>query len=124
MTRQDPPVQGDERAMLVGWLDFHRETLAMKVEGLTTEKFAARPIPNSMMSLLGLVRHLTEIERTYFRAVFGGEELPDLAFDDDPFGETPAGDWLTAGCHTGSCRRCLESRVGSSGKDRPGDGLS
>lgn len=82
--------------MLVGWLDFHRETLAMKVEGLTADRFAARPIPNSTMSLLGLVRHLTEIERTYFRTVFGGEELPDLAFGDDPFGEKPDGDWTAA----------------------------
>ena len=34
MTRADPPLDGDERAMLVGWLDFHRETLAIKAGGL------------------------------------------------------------------------------------------
>jgi len=82
--------------MLVGWLDFHRETLAIKVEGLDAGQFAACPIPNSPTSLLGLVRHLTEIERTYFRRVFAGEELPDLPFGADPFGEEPGSDFESA----------------------------
>ena len=82
--------------MLVGWLDFHRETLAMKVAGLTSEQFARRPIPNSAMSLLGLVRHVTEIERTYFRRVFAGQDLPDLPFGTDPFGEESKNDFESA----------------------------
>ncbi len=96
MPRDEPPVEGDERTILVGWLDFHRETLAMKVEGLTSEQFASRPIPNSATSLLGLVRHLTEIERTYFRRVFGGQDLPDMAFGTDPFGEGRDNDFESA----------------------------
>lgn len=82
--------------MLVGWLDFHRETLAIKVEGLAPEQLSVRPIANSATSLLGLVRHLTEIERTYFRRVFAGEELPDLPFGVDPFGEEPGSDFASA----------------------------
>jgi hypothetical protein len=96
VTRVEPPLEGDERSMLVGWLDFHRETLAIKVDGLTPEQFSARPIANSATSLLGLVRHLTEIERTYFRRVFAGEELPDLPFGVDPFGEGPGNDFASA----------------------------
>lgn len=89
-------MEGDERTMLVGWLDFHRQTLGLKCEGLNAEQFARRPIPSSTMSLLGLVRHLTEIERTYFRRVFAGEDLPDLPFGDDPFGEGPDTDFAEA----------------------------
>lgn len=82
--------------MLVGWLDFHRETLAIKAGGLGPDQFAARPIANSAISLLGLVRHLTEIERTYFRRVFAGAEVPDLPFGVDPFGEEPGSDFASA----------------------------
>jgi hypothetical protein len=82
--------------MLVGWLDFHRETLATKTEGLSAEQLAARPVADSATSLLGLVRHLTEIERTYFRRVYAGEDLPELPFGEDPFGETPTSDFAIA----------------------------
>ena len=94
--RQEPPLEGDERTMLVGWLDFHRETLSMKTRGLSSEQFAARPITGSVTSLLGLVRHLTEIERTYFRRVYAGDDVPELAFGEDPFGETPESDYGVA----------------------------
>lgn len=96
MTRPEPPLEGDERTMLVGWLDFHRETLAMKTEGLSPEQLATRPIANSATSLLGLVRHLTEIERTYFRRVYAGEDVSELPFGEDPFGETAASDFAVA----------------------------
>jgi Protein of unknown function (DUF664) len=62
---------------------------------LTSEQFASRPIPGSATSLLGLVRHLTEIERTYFRRVFGGQEVPDLPFGTDPFGEESETDFAS-----------------------------
>lgn len=96
MSRAEPPVEGDERTMLVGWLDFHRDTLAMKMHGLPSEQLATRPIANSATSLLGLLRHLTEIERSYFRRVFGGQVVPDLPFGEDPFGETPESDFAAA----------------------------
>ena len=94
--RPEPPVEGDERTMLVGWLDFHRETLALKAQGLSPGQFAARPVANSATSLLGLVRHLTEIERTYFRRVYAGQDLPDLPSGQDPFGESPTSDFGVA----------------------------
>lgn len=68
----------------------------MKAGGLEPKQFASRPIANSPTSLLGLVRHLTEIERTYFQRVFAGEEVPDLAFGTDPFGEEPGRDFPSA----------------------------
>ena len=96
MTRPEPPLEGDERTMLVGWLDFHRETLAMKADGLDAQQFSTRPVANSATSLLGLVRHLTEIERTYFRRVYAGEDVAEFPFGEDPFGEHPSSDFATA----------------------------
>jgi len=73
--------------MLVGWLDFHRETLGVKCDGLSAEQLAARSVPPSALSLAGLVRHLAEIERTYFRRTFAGDSVASEPYEDDPFRE-------------------------------------
>ena len=55
----------DERSLLNGWLDYYRATLLAKCDGLTGEQLTARSCPPSPMSLIGLVRHMTEMERVY-----------------------------------------------------------
>jgi hypothetical protein len=59
---QVPPV-ADERQMLEAWLDFHRQTLLAKCAGLTADQLKERAAPPSGLSLLGLVRHMAEVER-------------------------------------------------------------
>ena len=54
--RTDPPFHGDERATLVGFLSYHRETLEMKCAGLDARALAERAVTPSTLSLLGLVR--------------------------------------------------------------------
>lgn len=77
--RISPPLRGDERETLRAFLDFHRATLEMKCEGLSTEELRRQSSPPSTLSLLGLVRHLAEVERTWFRRVINREEgLPLL----------------------------------------------
>jgi hypothetical protein len=63
---------GDERALLEGWLDYYRASLLAKCEGLSGEQLVARSCEPSRMSLLGLVRHMTEMERVY------GHRLADV----------------------------------------------
>lgn len=63
----------DERATLLAYLAAYRETLAMKCAGLDAAQLAARSVPPSTMSLLGLVRHLTDVERSWFRNTMAGE---------------------------------------------------
>jgi hypothetical protein len=70
-TRTEPPETGDERAMLAGFLDFHRQTLRWKCAGLTDEQLKTRSVPTSALTLLGLVRHITEVERWWFHRFFG-----------------------------------------------------
>jgi uncharacterized damage-inducible protein DinB len=72
VTRIDPPLVNAERPSLLAWLDYHRETLAMKCEGLTAEELCRRSVPPSTMSLIGLVRHMAEVERNWFQRVLSG----------------------------------------------------
>jgi len=76
--RAEPGLQAGEREMLTGWLDYHRATLAWKCEGLTDDQLRERSVPPSGLSLLGLVRHLAECERSWFRHVLLGADLPYL----------------------------------------------
>ena len=76
MERAEPAPEADEREMLAGWLDYHRATLAWKCEGLTDEQLRQRSVPPSTMSLLGLVRHMTEVERSWFRRCVASEDAP------------------------------------------------
>ncbi|WP_285563876.1 DinB family protein [Streptomyces sp. RTGN2] len=74
--RIGPPSVGSERDMLRAFLDYHRATLAMKCEGLTDEELRQQSVPPSTLSLLGLVRHMAEVERAWFRRVFEDNEAP------------------------------------------------
>ncbi|MFD6278021.1 DinB family protein [Streptomyces sp. NPDC060209] len=86
--RSVPAIDAAERTMLEGWLDYHRETLAMKCAGLTDAQLREASVPPSEFTLLGLVRHLAENERGWFREVLAGEELPPIyGTDEDPDGE-------------------------------------
>lgn len=83
--RIGPPVIADEREMLRAFLDFHRATLAMKCDGLSDEDLRRQSMPPSTLSLLGLVRHLAEVERTWFRRVINGEDIPLVWSDGGDF---------------------------------------
>jgi uncharacterized damage-inducible protein DinB len=76
--RTYPPFEADERATLTAFLDYQRATLALKCEGLTDDQLRERAVPPSSLSLLGLVRHMAEVERNWFRPVLGGEEMAGI----------------------------------------------
>ncbi|MFC7483396.1 DUF664 domain-containing protein [Luedemannella flava] len=64
--------------MLVGYLRDYRLTLGMKCADLDAEGLARRSVPPSDMSLLGLVRHMADVERNWFRVVLAGQDVPRL----------------------------------------------
>ncbi|WP_226346959.1 GNAT family N-acetyltransferase [Agilicoccus flavus] len=76
-TRTDGPMTGAERELLEHWLDLYRETVLLKIAGLDAEQLARRSVPPSTLSLLGLVRHLTEVEAYWLRQVLLGQEVSD-----------------------------------------------
>lgn len=91
--RKDPPWDADERTTLGAFLDLQRATLLWKTEGLTFEQLTHRHV-SSKTTLLGLVKHLTDVERWWFSSVFDGQtDAPyywekngvfDSEFDIDP----------------------------------------
>ncbi|WP_326633296.1 MULTISPECIES: DinB family protein [unclassified Streptomyces] len=83
--RIGPPSFGSERDMLRAFLDYHRATLAMKCEGLADEELRQRSMPPSTLSLLGLVRHMAEVERAWFRRVFEDNDAPMVWSDKTDF---------------------------------------
>ncbi|MFJ9695589.1 DinB family protein [Kitasatospora sp. NPDC101183] len=74
--RTEPPHLAGDRASLVAFLDYQRRTLAWKCSALSPEQLRARAVPPSGLSLLGLVRHAAEVERSWFRNVVNGEDVP------------------------------------------------
>ena len=76
--REGGPTLGDERTTLVEALRCQRLTLELKSAGLDAEAMARRSIEPSTMSLLGLVRHLAEMERATFRVLMSGQEVSRL----------------------------------------------
>jgi len=76
----DPRYSGtdltDERSTLLDYLDAYRLTLEMKCADLDAEQLARRSVPPSTLSLLGLVRHMADVERGWFRRTMAGEDVP------------------------------------------------
>jgi uncharacterized damage-inducible protein DinB len=84
--RADPGRILDERQALEAWLDFHRDTLLRKCADLTAGQLKERAVPPSRLSLLGLVRHMTEVERWWFRMHAANTDLP-FPYDPDQTGQ-------------------------------------
>ena len=74
----DFPDTGDIRPILQGYLDHHRLTLLRICSGLSAEQLAFRPVAPSTLSLLGLVRHMTKVERIWLRIRAAGEDVAPL----------------------------------------------
>jgi hypothetical protein len=81
--RSEPPMDGlAERQMLEEWLEFHRTTLLLKTEGVDDRGRKARPVTTSKLSLHGLVRHMAEVERSWFRRVLQRDpQAPYIWYD-------------------------------------------
>jgi Protein of unknown function (DUF664) len=89
--RTDFPLVAAEREALENMLESYRETLLWRIGGLTAEQLTARAVPPSRLSLLGLLRHLTEVERIWFlervagqprELIYKTEQNNDADFDD------------------------------------------
>jgi uncharacterized damage-inducible protein DinB len=108
MTRTAPPTVADERAALSARLDFLRATVLMKLDGLDDEQLR-RPMTPTGLSLLGLVKHLTQVEHSWFVRRVGGSGGPKLFRPDEEFrvlpGETTR--WIV----DGYLRACEQSRA-------------
>jgi uncharacterized damage-inducible protein DinB len=124
--RTEPPFLLGEREMLERWLDFQRTTLLLKCDGLDDEQRKRRPVPTSLLSLHGLVRHMAAVEQGWFQAtflertdvapVFGDPEVADseLVPLDDADWEADLVTWEA---------QCEESRAAAAGRNLDDTGL-
>ena len=81
-----------ERATLLDYLRAHRLTMEMKCAGLDPAQLARQSVPPSTMSLLGLIRHMADVERNWFRRVMAQADAPPLYWSED----LADADWLGA----------------------------
>lgn len=82
-SRVSPPPAAPEQETIEAFLDWQRATLLCKLDGLSDEDLRL-PGTASGLTLLGLVKHLADVERSWFREVFAGEDLAALWDPDDP----------------------------------------
>lgn len=115
--RTEPSTTADERAMLEGWLDYHRATLIEKCSGLTDAQLRTASLAPSELTLMGLVRHLSENEQYWFQVVGAGAPERTLYCseedEDGDFRVTDQDTWAEAlktwqGCVEGA-RRAVSS---------------
>ena len=97
--------------MMRTFLDFHRATLEWKCDGLSDEDLRRQSMPPSTLSLLGLVRHMAEVERRWFREILGGEKLGRVWSD--------TGDFQAAYDATGATRAEAFAAWHAGGRGRP-----
>ena len=91
--RSEPAFVLPEREMLEAWLEFHRTTLLLKCEGVDDAARKARPLQTSLLSLHGLLRHMADVERSWFsRTLLSDPDAPPLFFSRGPDGEADEGD--------------------------------
>ena len=81
--RADPPPRAGERETLLAFLEYQRRTLELKCAGLTAAALGSRAVPPSGLSLLGLVRHLGDVERFWVRTCLSGDPAPPLYWGPD-----------------------------------------
>lgn len=82
----DPPVDADEKTTLSSFLDWYRDAMVRKIEGLDREAATRKLVPSST-TLLGMVKHLGFVERGWFQGVFLGEPIQRLRTPADPDAE-------------------------------------
>jgi Protein of unknown function (DUF664) len=98
--RTDVPLAADEATTLLGFLEYHRETLLVKIDGLSAAQLG-QSLPPTSMTLAGLVKHLACDEDGWFHEVFAGNDMPEpwssIDWEADPdwewhsaIGEDPA----------------------------------
>ena len=86
---KDEVATADEKTTLIAFLGHQRRFLERKATGITDEQARTATCPPSNLTMLGLVRHLSDVERGWAKRGFAGQDAPPLYYND----ERPEGDF-------------------------------
>src|SRR4051812_15825066 len=117
--RAMPPLQAGERTTLESWLDFYRAALATKCDRLTDEQVRTASVPPSPLTLLGLVQHMAEVERNWFRRVLLGEQVPPIHDPDAGPNGRDGGFDLADGASLATARAVWDAEMAGRGRTAP-----
>src|SRR5258707_10015440 len=76
-TADQPDSTGSDRQVLEAFLDFHRQVLVSKVDGISENEARHRRVP-SKTTLAGLIKHMIGVERGWFQEVLAGRKPEDI----------------------------------------------
>jgi hypothetical protein len=85
----EPEADPDLRRLLTNWLDYQRRTFRRKLRNLDAEGIARKSVPPVDLSVLGLIRHMTQMEHVYLAWGLGGGDRVMVYGDDDFEGGSP-----------------------------------
>ncbi|MDO5677033.1 MAG: DinB family protein [Propionibacteriaceae bacterium] len=105
MSECQPPPQGDERATVLGFLDFLRGAIERKTAGFSDDELR-RALPPSSMTLGGMLTHLAFVEDYWLKYVFLGERPTD-PWAEAPWEENSDWDWELIGSVSGDEARAM-----------------
>ena len=116
-SRARPTEHGNEQETLTQMLDYLRATAVIKAAGLTDEAARSRPIPASELSIAGLIKHLSGVERFWFSVDFAGQTIAWPWTEDDPHGGFRLDDGDTIDALIAAYRQeCARSRAAIAGQ--------
>ena len=90
-----PDPVDDERELFVRWLDFLRRSLISKLDGLSEEQARWHP-DGKLLSVLGVVNHLTHVEWRWIDGAFIGLDTSRSEEEFRPASAVPVGEIVTA----------------------------
>ena len=131
---EESPRDGGEHDTLWLMLDYYRDTLLVKCAGLSDEELARRAVPPSNLSLLGLLRHMSDVELSWFDRMWAGNPVvfnfdpdqTDADFDDAAArpGNEVAQVFAASVQRANELARSADVSTLSKGTSRSGDGIS
>lgn len=109
---QQPPTSADELTTLTSFLDYFREVVVRKLEGVEEPGLRAVLVPSELTTLGGIVRHLGFVERWWFQSVYAGREVEYPWTDEEPDADFVVPNGATADSLIAFYRECCaESRA-------------
>ncbi len=120
--RDEPAPTDDQRSFLIAWLDYQRHEFLRKLRDLSPEQLVVWAVPPVELSVLGLVRHMTQMEHGYLTWGLGGGEHSMMYGEDDYAGGSVESVDKDLGVYFAAVAQADEAIAAMASLDAPGAG--